>query len=325
MATGGEKPENSDPATTSAATAVAGDDKRDHVNNGKTPPTSSSGSSESSWGEEPPPEATTAATVDSKSSQAVTDPDAYRIPSEVFSRTKSSPMDWSVASNESLFSINTGNMSFAKEHTFMFAKSDLGYDRTLSMGGLSPMRDLPPLSPAMTSKPSSPKKSNETAPLISNGISPSVGDSESGVVNNGSTREVIKEKQSSKKNHDAGTMAGSSGPIQVGKDPSFEKSSSLRRSSTASVKSFAFPILTAGDGQHRSTQSQSQPPTPQAATQLEPATPRSDNNDNNNNKSPQPTTPRSADNKENRNGTSGGGQGSKWFSCLPCCPSPTSS
>lgn len=42
------------------------------------------------------------------------DPD--RIPSSVFTTTKSStPMEWSVASNESLFSIHIGNNSFSKE------------------------------------------------------------------------------------------------------------------------------------------------------------------------------------------------------------------
>lgn len=40
--------------------------------------------------------------------------EAYRIPASVFERNKSStPADWSAASNESLFSIHMGNMSFA--------------------------------------------------------------------------------------------------------------------------------------------------------------------------------------------------------------------
>ncbi|KAL6995071.1 hypothetical protein U1Q18_005205 [Sarracenia purpurea var. burkii] len=42
-----------------------------------------------------------------------------RIPSCVFARTKSTaPVDWSVASNESLFSIHTGNMSFNYDAMF---------------------------------------------------------------------------------------------------------------------------------------------------------------------------------------------------------------
>lgn len=43
--------------------------------------------------------------------------DPNRIPSSVFERSKSTtPMEWSVASNESLFSIHVGNSSFSKEN-----------------------------------------------------------------------------------------------------------------------------------------------------------------------------------------------------------------
>lgn len=43
-------------------------------------------------------------------------PSGYRIPASVFERNKSStPADWSVASNESLFSIHMGNMSFTND------------------------------------------------------------------------------------------------------------------------------------------------------------------------------------------------------------------
>ncbi|URE23427.1 hypothetical protein MUK42_26295 [Musa troglodytarum] len=43
--------------------------------------------------------------------------DPNRIPSSVFARSKSNtPMEWSVASNESLFSIHVGNSSFSKEN-----------------------------------------------------------------------------------------------------------------------------------------------------------------------------------------------------------------
>lgn len=39
----------------------------------------------------------------------------YRIPSSVFARSKSNTPDWSISSNESLFSIQMGNMSFIKD------------------------------------------------------------------------------------------------------------------------------------------------------------------------------------------------------------------
>ncbi|XP_054820463.1 uncharacterized protein LOC129319425 [Prosopis cineraria] len=40
---------------------------------------------------------------------------AYRIPSHVFDRTNTNTPEWSTASNESLFSIHMGNMSFSRE------------------------------------------------------------------------------------------------------------------------------------------------------------------------------------------------------------------
>lgn len=79
-------------------------------------------------------------------------PDPKRIPSSVFARSKSStPTDWSVTSNESLFSINVGNASFSKDHFFMYGKSgELGNPND----PLAPLPPLPRQSPA-----SSPMKS----------------------------------------------------------------------------------------------------------------------------------------------------------------------
>ncbi|KAF5735599.1 hypothetical protein HS088_TW15G01108 [Tripterygium wilfordii] len=49
--------------------------------------------------------------------------DPNRIPSAVFATKPASPMEWSVASNESLFSIQMGNNSFSRDHVFMLYKS----------------------------------------------------------------------------------------------------------------------------------------------------------------------------------------------------------
>uniref|UniRef100_A0A6N2MZR5 Uncharacterized protein n=1 Tax=Salix viminalis TaxID=40686 RepID=A0A6N2MZR5_SALVM len=48
--------------------------------------------------------------------------DPNRIPSSIFSKP-SNPAEWSVASNESLFSIYMGNGSFSRDHVFMLYKS----------------------------------------------------------------------------------------------------------------------------------------------------------------------------------------------------------
>ncbi|XP_006658487.1 uncharacterized protein LOC102713009 [Oryza brachyantha] len=80
-------------------------------------------------------------------------PDPKRIPSSVFARSKSTtPTDWSVTSNESLFSINVGNASFSKDHLFLYGK-------TGELGNLNdPLPPLPKLSPS-----SSPMKGGEVA------------------------------------------------------------------------------------------------------------------------------------------------------------------
>ncbi|CAI9281508.1 unnamed protein product [Lactuca saligna] len=53
----------------------------------------------------------------------------YRIPSHVFTRKKSTtPGDWSMASNESLFSIPMGSIRLYNQDSFLFEDLDLGYD-----------------------------------------------------------------------------------------------------------------------------------------------------------------------------------------------------
>ncbi|GAB4860882.1 hypothetical protein Ancab_036042 [Ancistrocladus abbreviatus] len=74
----------------------------------------------------------TASTLQSPPVQVMDQPadsSGYRIPSHVFARNKSGTgMEWSAASNESLFSIHTGNMSFTREQFNWLLKSgELNY------------------------------------------------------------------------------------------------------------------------------------------------------------------------------------------------------
>ncbi|KAF5449515.1 hypothetical protein F2P56_029951 [Juglans regia] len=73
--------------------------------------------------------------------------DPNRIPSSVFARSKSTtPMEWSVASNESLFSLHIGNASFSKDHVFLFG--DLKPEELIKsdeLFALSPTSPLPEL------------------------------------------------------------------------------------------------------------------------------------------------------------------------------------
>ncbi|KAH7657555.1 hypothetical protein IHE45_17G029600, partial [Dioscorea alata] len=57
-------------------------------------------------------------------------------PASVFTRTSTTPMEWSVASNESLFSIHLGNSSFSRDHVNIFALSELHHADDLSSTAL---------------------------------------------------------------------------------------------------------------------------------------------------------------------------------------------
>ncbi|XP_017974835.1 PREDICTED: uncharacterized protein LOC18601660 [Theobroma cacao] len=68
-----------------------------------------------------------------------------RIPSSIFSSRPATPMDWSTASNESLFSIHVGNNSFSKDQFFMLYKSGelTKFDeQIIAQGGLPPLNKL---------------------------------------------------------------------------------------------------------------------------------------------------------------------------------------
>ncbi|KAF8389935.1 hypothetical protein HHK36_024454 [Tetracentron sinense] len=79
------------------------------------------------------------------------DLDSYRIPSSVFARSKSTtPLEWSVASNESLFSIHVGNNSFSGDQVFLLGRSgELGKSGELTKSGeLINFSPRPPLETA---------------------------------------------------------------------------------------------------------------------------------------------------------------------------------
>lgn len=74
--------------------------------------------------------------------------DPNRIPSSIFATRPSNPAEWSVASNESLFSIQMGNNSFSKEHTaFLLYKSG---ELTKLDEVFSVPTPLPPVSESMS-------------------------------------------------------------------------------------------------------------------------------------------------------------------------------
>ncbi|GMY15507.1 uncharacterized serine-rich protein C215.13-like [Fagus crenata] len=137
----------------------------------------------------------------------------HRIPSSVFSRTKSTaPLEWSVTSNESLFSIHTGNTSFTKDQFYWFGKSgELGKPGDVNMSG--PLIDISIHQPP----------TNKSTEIIQKMASSDEVSGVTEVAPSKTTREVIKEYVP---------------PVEA------SHSSSISHRSDWSPKSFAFPILT---------------------------------------------------------------------------------
>lgn len=69
--------------------------------------------------------------------------DPSRIPSSVFASKPTSPMEWSVQSNESLFSLHLGNYSFSKDQFFAFSSKSGEFPKNSDFIGTS--TTLPPV------------------------------------------------------------------------------------------------------------------------------------------------------------------------------------
>ncbi|XWS23091.1 hypothetical protein CRYUN_Cryun29cG0091800 [Craigia yunnanensis] len=86
----------------------------------------------------------------------------YRIPSAVFARSKSTtPMDWSIASNESSFSIQVGSNSFSRDHLLSQKSGELF--KSGEFIGLSPS----PVAPAVDTDRKSVELDKSEATLVS--------------------------------------------------------------------------------------------------------------------------------------------------------------
>ncbi|XVF54431.1 hypothetical protein PTKIN_Ptkin05aG0179700 [Pterospermum kingtungense] len=210
-----------------------------------------------------------------------------RIPSHVFATTSTTtPTEWSVASNDSLFSIQMGTMSFTKDQFGWMTKSgELSYNYDTNMA--SPCVETP-------SNQTPTRKSSEKIAKKSGNLN------ETEVAAAETMREVLREKESQHKD-------------TIAKDPR-----SLSQHSDASIKSFAFPILT-GDADKSGTKHKkkpSQPSTPKTA----PETPKTSPETPKPQTCPEIPKPESSPKSQATPKANAGGQ-RKWFSCLFCCPS----
>ncbi|KAM0987078.1 hypothetical protein EV2_011668 [Malus domestica] len=166
--------------------------------------------------------------------------DPYRIPSSVFSRSKSNKeLEWSVASNESLFSIHLGNNSFSRDHILLLG--DL-----VKSGELNKSGELFALNPA----PHVPVVEIESDRIEEVRIEEVRIEEvkieevrieevrESGV---GVADETIKNTaRANAEDHSEGRVPAPTGPV---KSPTLSRRSDASGTST---RSFAFPILSDG-------------------------------------------------------------------------------
>ncbi|KAM3754773.1 hypothetical protein ACB098_03G190700 [Castanea mollissima] len=140
--------------------------------------------------------------------------DPSRIPRSVFETSKSTtPMDWSVASNDSLFSLHVGNNSFSKDHMFLFGD--------FKSGELSKSGELIRRSPI----PSVPKKEIDRKKIKIGGVTLEVDE------NSNNTAKVSTEAQNLQNVPRPAVSRNSSSPSRNSDD------------TRNSAESFAFPVF----------------------------------------------------------------------------------
>lgn len=155
--------------------------------------------------------------------------DPNRIPSSVFGSKPTNPTEWSVASNESLFSIHMGNNSFSRDHIFFLDKSG-ELTRYAELMNMSP--SLPPVNELENIEKRDDKIWED---LMKTGDE--------------NTKVVLKENEDCKKDE---TMVlkemeeyHSEGKLKKGDSAS---DSDCSEGSNTSTRSFAFPVLEGEDG-----------------------------------------------------------------------------
>ena len=176
-------------------------------------------------------------------------PDPNRIPSSIFTRTKStSPMEWSVASNESLFSIHMGNSSFSRDNVFLVGRSGeqnsfTGMEYSYPTLPISPISSLGPMFPPVSPLPPPipPVPSGQPTGLDTRLVleKPRTTEASNAAVKmdvlRNETEELGSDKESKKYDSDK---------EKPGQDPVHFSKSISRQSegSVASFQSFAFPM-----------------------------------------------------------------------------------
>ncbi|KAL9673705.1 hypothetical protein QQ045_029966 [Rhodiola kirilowii] len=171
---------------------------------------------------------------------------SYRIPSSVFATTSGAPAEWSVASNESLFSIQM-NMSFARDFMPFYGKSgelgtfksgELGmyrksghlsmYNKSGELGMYKKSGELEDMRPATTGQMMNLSNCPQSAYQVCPNSHPGVSVTEAVAAE--TMKEVIRENEQSR------------GDIKVSSQKNGARSPTSSVDGGASAKSFAFPV-----------------------------------------------------------------------------------
>lgn len=222
----------------------------------------------------------------------------YRIPSSVFARPPTAQGDWSTASNESLFSIQMGTMSFTREFAQYLGKSgELGTFKSGELGMYKKSRELSMYTKSgELSVPGEPQdmRPTTTGQMMNLSNCPQSAYQECSNPHPGfdlaaaaeTMKEVIRENEQSRCE------------IKV----SSQKSGTTSDDDGASVYSFAFPV--SGDSVKSGTEDISLKPL--NSSQQRKQTPAS--------------TPQATSIKEEASNAAQPAQATSWFSCFSCLP-----
>ncbi|KAJ7978735.1 Homeobox-like protein [Quillaja saponaria] len=222
---------------------------------------------------------------------------SYRIPSHVFARTKSTtPMEWSVTSNESLFSIHVGNMSFSRDQQYLLGRSGELYkpgDTTMSDQLSDFSSTAPPLSRSSDISQGTANLNETSRVTEAKAAEAKAAKAREAEAKAAETmREVIRENIENRMKENVEQMEKS--PIH---------SARISQNSDGSTKSFAFSALT-GDAEKAFSPKVGEEK-PKQPVQSQPRTPKETPVEN------EAQTPKSTSNATQT-------QNKSWFSCFSC-------
>lgn len=222
--------------------------------------------------------------------------DPNRIPLSIFAPKETNDSEWSLASNESLFSIPMGNNSFSMDNGFFISKSgklnwlddELNYSCfTPDANESSNFTSMSPSLPTMVEKAAD----NERRSASSNGES---GEKEE-LVETHNALPVDSESEEQTSPSRKGLQLPSPSltvPDEKGASPTEESLNS--DGSAKTTNSFTFPVLAGGSPTKVDAEGSPPPPTPKGAAEAETAS-----------EAPS-TTPKAG--------------GNQWFNCFSCFP-----